>query len=134
MFHDQGKPTKNIPSSRKVSSESVPYCNYRGQGQPLTIFEHSFHKSPNKNSSILRCTTDYISLPAIWAAQWFMTINATDNTVQKAKEPFILLCSYWTNTIPFYISCRCSYQTIKSLLKGCKNLRILHHLHSQLPS
>lgn len=32
----------------------------------------------------------------------------------------------------FNVSCWCFYQTIKSFLKGCKNLRILHHLNSQL--
>ena len=34
--------------------------------------------------------------------------------------------------VPFNVSCWCFYQTIKSFLKGCKNLRILHHLNSQL--
>ena len=34
--------------------------------------------------------------------------------------------------VPFNVSSWCFYQTIKSFLKGCKNLRILHHLNSQL--
>lgn len=32
----------------------------------------------------------------------------------------------------FNISCWCFHQTVKSSLGGCKNLRILHHLNSQL--
>lgn len=40
--------------------------------------------------------------------------------------------NYEKELVPFNVSCWCFYQTIKSFLEGCKNLRILHHLNSQL--